>query len=198
MNDTSTAPGDPDESSLAELVGGVVRELREKSGLSMRELAKRAGISQPFLSQIERGISAPSMITTYRLAAALEVTPGDLLPSPAPDRVTVVRSDEGLRLPVADRPDAAVGRALHMRPNSPLEVIEYLVEPGQFIGGWFESTGVTGVYVVTGHLDVELVGVGRIRLGPRDFVDFPSTLRDRWHLVDDHPAHVLLVIAQPR
>ncbi|MFE3191994.1 helix-turn-helix domain-containing protein [Nocardia sp. NPDC059240] len=186
-----------DESALAALVGGVVRDLREKSGLSMRELARRAGISQPFLSQIERGVSAPSMITTYRLAAALGVTPGDLLPAPDTDRVTVVRADEGPRLPVGDRPDAAVGRALHMRPNSPLEVIEYLVEPGQFIGGWFESTGVTGVYIVTGQLDVELVGVGRIRLGPRDFVDFPATVRDRWHLVDDQPAHVLLVVARP-
>ncbi|WP_330184806.1 XRE family transcriptional regulator [Nocardia sp. NBC_01503] len=198
MNETAAAPGEPNESSLAELVGSVVRELREKSGLSMRELAKRAGISQPFLSQIERGVSAPSMLTTYRLAAALAVTPGDLLPSPATDQVTVVRADEGVRLPVGDRPDAAIGRAIHMRPNSPLEVIEYLVEPGQFIGGWFESTGVTGVYIVSGHLDVELVGIGKIRLGPRDFVDFPSIMRDRWHLVDNQPAHVLLVIAQPR
>ncbi|MRH86981.1 helix-turn-helix domain-containing protein [Nocardia sp. SYP-A9097] len=164
----------------------------------MRELAKRAGISQPFLSQIERGVSAPSMLTTYRLAAALGVTPGDLLPSPATNHVTVVRADEGVRLPVGDRPDAAIGRAIHMRPNSPLEVIEYLVEPGQFIGGWFESTGVTGVYVVSGQLDVELVGTGSIRLGPRDFVDFPSTIRDRWHLIDNQPAHVLLVIAHPR
>ncbi|WP_040813014.1 helix-turn-helix domain-containing protein [Nocardia concava] len=198
MNDTAATPRDPDEATLAELVGSMVRDLREKSGLSMRELAKRAGISQPFLSQIERGVSAPSMVTTYRLATALGVTPGDLLPAPESERVTVVRADEGLRLPVGDRPDAAVGRALHMRPNSPLEVIEYLVEPGQFIGGWFESTGVTGVYVVSGQLEVELIGVGRIRLGPRDFVDFPSTIRDRWHLVDDQPAHVLLVIAQPR
>ncbi|MET9492706.1 XRE family transcriptional regulator [Nocardia sp. NPDC006630] len=197
MNEIPEATREPDEPGLAKLVGGVVRDLREKSGLSMRELAKRAGISQPFLSQIERGVSAPSMITTYRLASALDVTPGDLLPAPVTDRVTVVRADEGLRLPVADRADAAVGRALHMRPNSPLEVIEYLVEPGQFIGGWFESTGVTGVYVVSGHLDVELVGAGKIRLGPRDFVNFPSTMRDRWHLVDDEPAHVLLVIAQP-
>ncbi|GAB0107084.1 XRE family transcriptional regulator [Nocardia sp. JMUB6875] len=196
MNEHASASGSPEEACLAELIGGVIRDLREKSGLSMRELAKRAGISQPFLSQIERGVSAPSMVTTYRLAAALDVTPGDLLPTPAADKVTIVRADEGVRIPVADRPDAAVGRALHMRPNSPLEVIEYLIEPGQFIGEWFESRGVSGIYVVSGHLDIELVGVGRIRLGPRDFVDYPATLRDRWHLVDDQPAHVLLVIAQ--
>ncbi|RDI55683.1 XRE family transcriptional regulator [Nocardia mexicana] len=196
VNETGAGTGTPDEATLSELVGGVVRDLREKLGLSMRDLARRAGISQPFLSQIERGVSAPSMITTYRLASALGVAPGDLLPAPGSDRVAVVRADEGVRLPVADRPDAALGRALHMRPNSPLEVIEYLIEPGQFVGGWFESTGISGVYVVSGQLEVEVVGAGRFRLGPRDFMNFPSTMRDRWHLVDDRPVHVLLVIAQ--
>lgn len=186
-----------DESSLAALVGGVVRALREQSGLSMRELAKRAGISQPFLSQIERGVSAPSMVTTYRLAGALGVAPGDLLPAPESERVRVVRADEGTLIPVADRPDAAIGRALHLRPNSPLEVIEYRVEPGQHIGEWFESTGVSGLYVVSGELAVEIVGAGRFRLGARDFISFPATMRDRWQLVDDKPAHVLLVIARP-
>lgn len=189
--------GRTEEAGLAKLVGGVVRELREKSQLSMRELAKRAGISQPFLSQIERGVSAPSMITTYRLAAALGVAPGDLLPAPITDQVTLVRADEGVRIPVADRPDAAVGRALHMRPNSPLEVIEYRIEPGQHISEWFESRGVTGVYVISGNLEIELAGLDRIHLGPRDFISHPATLRDRWHLVGNHPAHILLVISHP-
>jgi transcriptional regulator with XRE-family HTH domain len=196
VSETVVAPGPPDESSLSALVGGVVRALREKSGLSMRDLAKRAGISQPFLSQIERGVSAPSMITTYRLAGALGVTPGDLLPAPESDRVTVVRADEGTLLPVADRPDAAAGRTLLMRPNSPLEVIEYRIEPGQHIGEWFESTGVSSLYVIAGEIEVEIVGAGRFRLGARDFISFPATMRDRWHLIDDESAHVLLVIAQ--
>lgn len=185
----------PGEAALSELVGAAVRELREKAGLSMRDLAACAGISQPFLSQIERGVSAPSMLTTYRLAAALGVTPGDLLPAPESERITVVRADEGIALPVADRPDAALGRALHMRPNSPLEVIEYRIEPDQFVGDWFASTGVTGIFVISGQLDVEIQGAGRYRLGPRDFMNFPSTMRDRWHLVGNQPAHVLLIIA---
>lgn len=185
----------PDETVLSELVGAAVRDLRERAGLSMRDLAKRAGISQPFLSQIERGVSAPSMITTYRLATALGVTPGDLLPAPESDRITVVRADEGILLPVGDHPNAALGRAIHMRPNSPLEVIEYRIEPGQFVGDWFSSTGISGVYIVSGQLEVEILGAGRYRLGPRDFMNFPSTMRDRWHLVDDQPVHVLLMIA---
>jgi hypothetical protein len=50
--------------------------------------------------------------------------------------------------------------------------------------------------VVAGEIEVEIVGAGRFRLGARDFISFPATMRDRWHLIDDEPAHVLLVIAQ--
>jgi quercetin dioxygenase-like cupin family protein len=76
-------------------------------------------------------------------------------------------------------------------------VIEYRIEPGQHIAEWFESTGVSSLYVISGALEVEIVGAGRFQLGARDFITFPATMRDRWHLVDDKPAHVLFVIAQP-
>ena len=74
MND-DTGPGASDlaEQLLAQRFGQRLRSLREKSQLSTRALAARAGISQPYLSQLERGLSSPSMVTTYRLAEALGV-----------------------------------------------------------------------------------------------------------------------------
>jgi transcriptional regulator with XRE-family HTH domain len=178
-------------------VGAAVRALREKCGYSTRELARRAGVSQPFLSQIERGVSAPSMVTTYRLAEALGVLPGALLPAPASAQVTVVRSTEGRRIPVANRPDAAMGRALLMQPGNPLEVIEYRVEPGQHLEEWFELAGELAVYLISGLIDVEIEGYGVTRLRPGDLVAHPAHLRHRWLLVDHEPAHVLLTVAHP-
>jgi transcriptional regulator with XRE-family HTH domain len=174
--------------ALAERIGAEIRQLRERAGLSMRQLAAEAGISQPFLSQIERGSSAPSMVTTYRLAEALRVLPGALLPAPENTMVTVVRAADGRMLPVANRDDAALGRALIMQSASPLEVIEYLVEPHQHLAEWF---------LISGALDVEVEGVGVWRLGARDLLAHPASLRHRWLLVDDQPAHILLVLAHP-
>jgi transcriptional regulator with XRE-family HTH domain len=198
MND-DTGPGASDlaEQLLAQRFGQRLRSLREKSQLSTRALAARAGISQPYLSQLERGLSSPSMVTTYRLAEALGVLPGALLPSPAAQLVTVVRADEGALLPVAARPDAATGRALLMNADNDLEVIEYVVTPGQYLEEWFELNGDLVMYVVSGRLDVEVEGVGRYRLGPRELLAHPASLRHRWLLVDDQPAHILLVIAHP-
>lgn len=185
-----------DEAGLNRLVGATVKALRETAGLSTRALAVRAGVSQPFLSQIERGVSAPSMSTIYRLAEALGVVPGDLLPRPPLDQVTVVRADEGQRLPVANREDAAVGRIMMSRSDRMLEVIEYRIEPGRYVEEWFESRGEMAVYVIDGALEIEFEGSGTWRLGPRDMLHHPGTVRHRWLLVGDSPAYVLLVVGR--
>lgn len=185
-----------DEAELNRMIGRRLRSYREKAGLSMRELAQRVEVSQPFLSQIENGVSSPSMSTVYRLASALGVVPGDLLPAAAAAQVTVVRASEGSFLPVTDRPDAAVGRIMVSESSRALEVIEYHIEPGQYLEEWFESDGETALYLIAGTLDVELDGIGTFRLGARDLIHHPSAVRHRWLLVDDQPVDLVLTIAR--
>lgn len=185
------------EDVIARRIGAEIRSLREKAGLSTRRLAALAGMSQPFLSQIERGVSAPSMATTYRLAQALGVLPGALLPVIDDSAVTVVRADEGRLLPVANRANAALGRALVMQSDKNLEVLEYVIEPGQYIEEWFQLEGEIAIYLVSGVIDIEIEHAGTWRLGPRDLIAHPASLRHRWLLVDDQPAHLLFVIVHP-
>lgn len=185
-----------DERALALRAGAAIRAIREKRQLSMRDVAARAGISQPFLSQIERGQSMPSMITVYRLAETLGVTPGELLPTSTESKVTVIRSDEGRLLPVADRPDAALGRVLVLSRDEGLQIIEYTIERDQYIGEWFQSPGILALYLVSGQLDIDVEGAGTYRVGAGDLITHPAPLRHRWLLVDNQPAHALLVITE--
>jgi transcriptional regulator with XRE-family HTH domain len=60
-------------------LGRFIREQRERAELSMRELAKRANISNPYLSQIERGLHEPSVRVLTSLASALELSAEALL-----------------------------------------------------------------------------------------------------------------------
>lgn len=55
-------------------IGSFIRHHRERADLSMRRLAERAGISNPYLSQIERGIRKPSAEILKRLSRALEIS----------------------------------------------------------------------------------------------------------------------------
>lgn len=56
------------------LLGEIIRRQRELSALSMRHLAEMAGISNPYLSQIERGLREPSERVMEGIADALEVS----------------------------------------------------------------------------------------------------------------------------
>ncbi len=55
-------------------VGAYIREQRRKAQLSLRKLAERAGVSNPYLSQIERGVRQPSAKILKGIATALQVS----------------------------------------------------------------------------------------------------------------------------
>jgi transcriptional regulator with XRE-family HTH domain len=55
-------------------IGEFIRELRSNARISLRELANRAGVSNPYLSQIERGLRKPSAEVLAQIAHALRVS----------------------------------------------------------------------------------------------------------------------------
>lgn len=55
-------------------VGGFIRDLRRNAKISLRQLAQQAGVSNPYLSQIERGLRKPSAEVLQQLASALRVS----------------------------------------------------------------------------------------------------------------------------
>ena len=66
------------DGARAERLGEIIRRQRELSALSMRQFATLAGISNPYLSQIERGLREPSDRVLDAIAAALEVSAATL------------------------------------------------------------------------------------------------------------------------
>ncbi|MFI5932610.1 helix-turn-helix domain-containing protein [Actinoplanes sp. NPDC051494] len=59
---------------LPQDVGTFIRDLRQTAKISLRQLADRAGVSNPYLSQIERGLRKPSAEVLQQLASALRVS----------------------------------------------------------------------------------------------------------------------------
>jgi len=55
-------------------LGAIIRRQRELAALQMRQLATAVGISNPYLSQIERGLRAPSQAVLDAIADSLETT----------------------------------------------------------------------------------------------------------------------------
>lgn len=55
-------------------LGRFIRQQRERSAMTLRKLADRAGISNPYLSQIERGLRRPSADILRKLSRALSIS----------------------------------------------------------------------------------------------------------------------------
>src|ERR1700720_1307824 len=61
-------------SSAAQDIGSFIRTQREAAQVSVRQLAEKAGVSNPYLSQIERGLRKPSANVLNQIAKALRVS----------------------------------------------------------------------------------------------------------------------------
>ncbi|MEU4421517.1 helix-turn-helix domain-containing protein [Actinoplanes sp. NPDC024001] len=90
--------GQHDSSTL----GGIIRRQRELAELSLRQLAAMVGISDPYLSQIEHGLRAPSERVLHAIAASLRTTADALVeqaepPGEGPPEVlTAIAADPNL------------------------------------------------------------------------------------------------------
>jgi transcriptional regulator with XRE-family HTH domain len=87
-----------------ERLGRVIRERRTQASLSLRDLAARTNVSNPYLSQLERGLHEPSVRVLTAIAKALNVSAEALMVQaglldapehgePAPSVVDAVRAD---------------------------------------------------------------------------------------------------------
>jgi len=85
-------------------LGEMIRRQREMASLPMRQLAAMAGISNPYLSQIERGLRDPSDQVLNAIADSLQLSADSLRPPPAepdldldpPAVISAIRSDPDL------------------------------------------------------------------------------------------------------
>ena len=99
----SSAPTPAEAADLAPVVGGNLRRLRTRRGLSLERLAQISGVSRAMLGQIELGQSAPTINVLWKIARALEVTFSALISARTQSGALVLRSGESKILTSKDR-----------------------------------------------------------------------------------------------
>ncbi|MGY1811668.1 helix-turn-helix domain-containing protein [Blastococcus sp. SYSU D00820] len=93
-----------DVSAVGSQVGEFIREQRNAARVSLRELARTAGVSNPYLSQVERGLRKPSAEILAAIARGLKISAETLYEQAGildrragnPDTVAAIRSDPAL------------------------------------------------------------------------------------------------------
>jgi transcriptional regulator with XRE-family HTH domain len=71
--------GNGPAATLAFMVGDELRKAREEAGLTQEKLAFRAGLSRPYVSQLERDMKSPTLDALFRLCDALGVRASELV-----------------------------------------------------------------------------------------------------------------------
>lgn len=134
-----------------------LRRERARAGLSLSELAKRAGIAKSTLSQLESATGNPSVETLWALGVALGV-PFSVLVDPPRPAVHVVRAGEGPAV-TSERADYVATVLSSSPPNVRRDIYLLRVEPGPVR----ESDP-----HMPGTIEHIVVGTGRVLAGPED------------------------------
>jgi transcriptional regulator with XRE-family HTH domain len=154
------------------LISMSLRRERARAGLTLTELARRAGIAKSTLSQLESGTGNPSLETLWALALALGV-PLSRLVDPPHHGIQVIRAGEG---PVMHAEHASYDAAMlsSCPPGARRDIYRVIGQP--------DSPHLAHPHM-PGTMEHLIIGSGRVlagpegeavELGPGDYVRYPS------------------------
>ena len=189
-----SAASSPDPDADLEL-GPRLRTLRTARALTLRELAARAGVTESFLSQVERGVATPSIASVQRIARGLGLSIADLF-AEMESVGKVVRAGERRRIHYPGL--GAVDEFLTRGRGGKLQVILSTVEPGGGTGEepYTHDSDEEVVIVLEGELDL-WVGDEQFHLAAGDSVTHSSRVPHRNTNNGTGPARILFCITPP-
>lgn len=134
-------------------LGARIRVLRQAKGMTLRDLSGRAGVTESFLSQVERGLASPSIGTLRRIASSLGESIGSLFDGESAPGVLVRRDDRRvIQYPGLRARDEFITPSL----DGKLQVILSVIEPGGGTGDepYTHESDEECVVVLEGTLDL--------------------------------------------
>ncbi|WP_280258015.1 helix-turn-helix domain-containing protein [Nocardia abscessus] len=161
------------------VIAASLRRERTRAGLSLSEVAGRAGIAKSTLSQLESGAGNPSLETLWALCVALDMPFSRLLDPPRPS-VHVIRAGEG-PVVAAEQSEYRATLLAAGPANSRRDLFRITAEPGHarrsdpHIAGVVEHVLLAEGRALVGPVDAP------VELHPGDYIAYPG---DRPHVFE--------------
>ena len=182
--------------TMDEHLAADLRALRKARGVTLAELAMKLGRSVGWLSQVERGISRPSIDDLKAIATALSAPISLFFGHDVPDekeRGVVVRA--GHRRSLGSAETGLTEELLSPDLGGSFEILRSEFAPGASLGRRSIRATEEAGYVVSGVFDIEIDGVWH-RLNPGDSFRFREKTHS-WRNPGDVPAVVVWVVSPP-
>jgi transcriptional regulator with XRE-family HTH domain len=179
------------DSGLMSHVASILVRERANRGMTIGELARRAGVSNGLLSQLERGMGNPSIETLSRLARTLAIPIGSFFESVSAIADDVVHPHTRRHLVLAD--GSMTYQLLVPDMQGALSMLYIELPPG-FTNkdAPFNHNGEEIVFVLSGSIEIHIGDRTRL-LEPGDSIRFSSAI-DHWYRTFDE--RVVVVTAQ--
>lgn len=178
------------------LLAGDIRTLRKARGLKLTEIALKLGRSVGWASQVERGLSMPSLGDLRALAELLDVPVSLFFSHDVPEeqeRGLVVRAARRRSLGTSE--SGLVEELLSPDLGGSFEMLRSVFAPGAELKAAASRPTEEAGYIVSGTFDIEIAGVWH-RLGAGDSFRFEAK-PFRWRNPGSEPAVVIWVVSPP-
>jgi transcriptional regulator with XRE-family HTH domain len=187
-------------------LGEMIRRRRIARKMSLAQVAKQAGVSTSFVSQVERGVANPTLSTLKSLTEALGSSVGALLEDgdwsdvdgskrTEDSGIAVLRAGQRRRIVY---PGSAIANEL-LSPSlqRKMEIIWVEAAPGAGSGGHpHKHEGEECGIVISGEMSFK-VGDTECLLGPRDAIYFSSDIPHQWENAGTEDVVAIWIITPP-
>jgi transcriptional regulator with XRE-family HTH domain len=188
----------PDATSI----GSRLRTQRERVGISLREVARRIGVSPSLVSQIERDMVNPSVSTLYALVTELGLTMSDVFEDASRPRGGLASADSNGPVTTPETRQVinlAAGVQWERLTSASDPLVEFLYVVYE-VGGescppdsLMRHGGKEYGYVISGRLGVT-IGFDEYELGPGSSISFDSSSPHRLRAIGNKPVRAIWTV----
>lgn len=176
-------------------LGDRLRSLRAESGLSLRDLASKTGLSASFISAIERSATRPSVASLQKLASALGTNLVSLMDEKGTQASSVVVKKSDRRQVELNNPGVTIEELATVETQ--LEPLMFHAAPGAGSGSSYTHDGEEFIYVLEGLFEITLDELERYTLEAGDAMTFASIRPHRFRNPGKSEAVVLWINTPP-
>ncbi len=170
-------------------IGTRLRSVRTAYGLSQRELARRAGVTNGLISLIEQNRVSPSVSSLKKVLDGIPISLADFFTHDPEATPQVFFAAE--ELVEIGTPEVSLRLLAAERPGRQLTILHERYEPGAGTGDEMLShRGEEGGIVLRGRVEVTVGGTARV-LGPGEAYYFSSSLPHRFRNVGREPCEII-------
>ena len=182
----------------SEGLGPQLRLAREQKGVTVRQLARRAGVSPSLVSQVERGLATPSVGTLLAIANELGLEIGDLFKFGARTGLTPGPVQRGSSRKAIRMASGVRWERLTPAPDPEVEFLYALYDVNSASCGedaMLRHGGKEYGYLLSGRLGVK-IGFEEYELRPGDAISFDAQIPHRLWCIGARPAVAIWAVVR--